>query len=443
MSVQLTCDQRVYRFETDSISIGRHPQNQLALNDDRVSEWHALLHVVQDRWIVEAKESAGIQVGNGRSVQFAWVNSGDTIRLSDTGPAIQFEIVRANAQDQQSRAVPAQQSAPEAASPIRSDRRGSPQSALKSPKPITAGIDDLVAAGVDARSLQTSAPRKTFHHWIHGLPVSAKAGIACTALLFVLFWSRRGEWKDPPGQALPAAMTPQSDDANPRNVTKDSEPETAFDPADLMVLVGIGDLSSDNRPHILAVGWLWNDRTVVVSRVIGAALEGVITELRNQGLHRQACVMQGVVLEVSQIVAPSGCPAISVLKLKEPAEFPAVTPKAWQRVNGRDVDRLRGRGKSFRYLSFAHLPKSSGIQGGQGLSLHAYDPGNPAFTRREAQDASFELIERKHYLKPTGSGHLLELGGLILNDQQRLVGMALIDTSILWSDDLQPALENY
>jgi hypothetical protein len=80
------------RYETDVITIGRGAENTIALpHDQRLAPNHAVLKSVSGRWIVESKEGGALRVGSGRPTQFAWINPGDVIHLTDSGPDLVFE----------------------------------------------------------------------------------------------------------------------------------------------------------------------------------------------------------------------------------------------------------------------------------------------------------------------------------------------------------------
>ncbi|MBS0263708.1 MAG: hypothetical protein JSS02_17325 [Planctomycetes bacterium] len=80
------------RFDAQEITIGRNPANTISLpHDTRLAANHAILKAVGGRWIVEAREGGPLRVGAGRPTRFAWVNPGDVIHLTDTGPELVLE----------------------------------------------------------------------------------------------------------------------------------------------------------------------------------------------------------------------------------------------------------------------------------------------------------------------------------------------------------------
>jgi hypothetical protein len=229
---------------------------------------------------------------------------------------------------------------------------------------------------------------------------------------------------------------------------------SVVDPRERLILVGIGDLHNDNRPHVLGVGWLWNERTAVVPRLLGDFVESLIGELKSKGTVRQGCVIQGVSLEIEQILSPAECPEISILHLKKPAESPELGPEQWLRVTSDDIQRRRGQGKKIRRISFRALPHSPEVERARqespigstslgyvnGLSWRAYDPEITEFTERATEEARFVYEQGRHFLNVAGVGTRLERVGLLIDDQQKIVGMTLPDASVIWTDSLQNAL---
>lgn len=92
MPIKLTVERQTLNFDVDAIGIGRDPENQVALpNDSRLAPMHAILRNVNGRWIIESHEGGPIRIGNGRPSRFAWLNPGDVIHLTETGPELIFE----------------------------------------------------------------------------------------------------------------------------------------------------------------------------------------------------------------------------------------------------------------------------------------------------------------------------------------------------------------
>src|SRR5438477_6820 len=97
MPTVLLINGQTQRYETETITIGRGIDNTIALpHDQRLAPLHAVLKSVAGRWIVESKEGGALRVGNGRPTQFAWINPGDVIHLTESGPELVFEPGGAN-----------------------------------------------------------------------------------------------------------------------------------------------------------------------------------------------------------------------------------------------------------------------------------------------------------------------------------------------------------
>lgn len=92
MPIALLINGQTQRFDAETISVGRGPENAVSLpHDERLAPVHAILKRVAGRWIVEAQGAGLVRVGNGRPTQFAWINPGDVIHLTESGPQLVFE----------------------------------------------------------------------------------------------------------------------------------------------------------------------------------------------------------------------------------------------------------------------------------------------------------------------------------------------------------------
>lgn len=418
MSVKLTIERQTLQFETDSVGIGSATDNLIALpGDARLAPRHAVLKSVNGRWILEVLDGCPVRIGDGRPVRFAWLNTGDVIHLTETGPELQFEAppspapqVAASTPDSQAVTAPPFKNAPFKAPETKASPR-TPAATLPAAPPVAAD-ESAVSAGT----------------W-RPTPKLLAGGALSLALVAVVWgvWPRNHH-------AAPAPVV--STDPEPQ-VSAPDKPAPTADPQECLVLVGIGDLRSDNRPHILGVGWLWNDRTAVVPRTLGDTLSELIVATDREGEPRQACVIQGVPLEVGEITHPSGNADISLAHLKQPAELASPMSQRWRRVTAADIERLRSRSKSLSYLSYAPLPRSPKLRGTHGFSLHPYDPESVRLTTEEAR---LLYEQRRHHLKSDDPVTRLERGGLLLDPDQKIVGMTLLDSSIVWTDALEAAL---
>ena len=92
MPIALSINGQTRRFDAETISVGRSPENAVSLpHDERLAPVHAILKCVAGRWIVEAQAGGLVRVGNGRPTQFAWINPGDVIHVTESGPQLVFE----------------------------------------------------------------------------------------------------------------------------------------------------------------------------------------------------------------------------------------------------------------------------------------------------------------------------------------------------------------
>lgn len=126
MGLFIGIDSQQMEFSGDVVVIGSSPSSHLFLTDPRLQERHAVLRSVAGRWLIEAQGNATIRVGDGGPTKVAWLNSGDVISLTDSGPTLTFAPVKngaitsmpVNSPAAQSRVVPT-----ETASPIATDAK--------------------------------------------------------------------------------------------------------------------------------------------------------------------------------------------------------------------------------------------------------------------------------------------------------------------------------
>lgn len=397
MLISLTLDHQAYRFDSDTIPIriGTAVENEISRpNDARLAPLHAVVRSINGRWMVESSGKEQIRIGNRRPVPFAWLNPGDVIRLTESGPDIIFEPL-----------VPLS---------LPTDNSPAEQSQLpeqNSPSPVSTS---------------------------KGVSPSAIGAILIPLILIAAVW---GFWPRPAVKNNETASPETTVQTIPEPVASPVPQAVAAkqtDPADHLVLVGIGDLSSDNRPHLLGVGWLYDEQTVVVPRYLGDTLTQLVAATKRDGAPRQACVIQGIPLEVRTIDSPSGSAEISLLRLTQSAVLTVPAREHWVPVTAADIERRRAKSnaKPIRYVSYATLPRFSGNQGKHGLSLLAYDPELIKTTEEEAR---FLYEERRHILKSADPATRPERGGLLVDEENRIIGMTLLDSSVLWTSAMQDA----
>jgi hypothetical protein len=458
MPIQLTLERQTLRFDVDTIGIGRAPENQIALpNDARLKDVHAVLRSVNGRWIIECRDGAQVRIGSGRPVQFGWLSAGDVIHLTESGPELVFEpatgAISATASaipvvaNIQKEAMPASPSTSPTVMyhpfiPADESSRATPQPVPQPPRVEKTAREEKPA------SVKPNPPRP--QPW--SLSPKLLAGTLLPLALLIGAWSL---WPRSPQQNA------RNDDPKPpARVVPEPKPERvvtpSVDPGKFLVLIGIGDLTSDNRPIVLGAGWLWNERTAVVPRAMGEELSSMVIESKRVGQPRQACVLQGTPYAVAEIQMPTQCAEISILRLKEAVFLPKAAREQWRRVTAKDLQREQGQGEKFRHQSFGPLPRPAAVHDAiqkaiadnsvpnakrlAGFSWHEYAPEISQFTDRPAEPVRLVFEQRRLFLK-ADSETPLELGGLLLDVHQNIVGMSLSDSSIVWTDDLQRALD--
>jgi hypothetical protein len=444
MPIQFSLDHQLFTFDEPAISIGRARDNLLALPQDiRLEEHHVILRCVQNRWIIEAVDVADVKIAGGRPGRVGWLSPGDSVLLTESGPELQFEPVAAKNRA----AVGPKKTEPKVAVPA----AFVPLDVLPTtPPPAPSLIEPLS----NQASRKTSARSET--RLSHRTLVSIASVLVLLPLAYASgMYLARGT--STPIVDIPPVVTPLEES---RLVAATPSPEStaiptfpsatsastaelppaklqpALDPNDLLVLVGVGDLLHEARPHILGMGWLWDSQTVVVSRDLGLALDGLIQMAKEEGHSLQVCVIQGIPIQLSSIEHPAQTPQISRLRLQEPAELTVTGKDCWKSVTAVDVERMRGKGKKFSYVSYRALPRHESAKGSHGLSLVAYDPELIQIT---SIPASFLYEQRRHAFKPLQEETLLERGGILVDEDQNLVGMVLRDASVIWGDQLNPS----
>jgi len=211
MSVLLTIDGQMFRPETEVISIGRGPANQVSLpNDARLAAEQAVLRNVAGRWIVESRDGGLIRVGNGRPTQFAWLNPGDVIHLTDAGPAMVFTPQVQGASVPQVATSAPSSIVPEADSPR--PQLTAPQPAIGNSTAIPSTEPSRAAsASSDIRNPDSRSEAARIPSWI----LFAGLGGLATLLLIgsVVYFSGRG--RSVGNTAIASAPSNSNSDASP------------------------------------------------------------------------------------------------------------------------------------------------------------------------------------------------------------------------------------
>lgn len=93
MSIRLELDgQTVVEFEEENILLGSDPGCTIPFPaGNGLAPKHAVIRKIAGRWIVEVRGGDSIQIGDQPPSRMHWLNPGDVIRLTESGPFIQFE----------------------------------------------------------------------------------------------------------------------------------------------------------------------------------------------------------------------------------------------------------------------------------------------------------------------------------------------------------------
>ena len=91
ITIQLPSGER-RAISQDRILIGRGSHCPIQLPDSgHLQNEHARLRKIADRWMIESRGDWLIRVGKDAPAKFAWLKTGDVIRLSQDGPDLVFE----------------------------------------------------------------------------------------------------------------------------------------------------------------------------------------------------------------------------------------------------------------------------------------------------------------------------------------------------------------
>jgi hypothetical protein len=75
--------QRIFRLETESVAIGRRLDNDLVIDNPRVSRRHALIQGSAGRYLIKDLQSTAGTLVNGRRIRTVALVPGDVIRLAE------------------------------------------------------------------------------------------------------------------------------------------------------------------------------------------------------------------------------------------------------------------------------------------------------------------------------------------------------------------------
>ncbi len=453
MSIKLTFERQTLSFHTDAVGIGRDPDNQVAFpNDSRLALQHAILRCVNGRWIVESRDGGPIRIGNGRPSKFAWLNPGDVIHLTETGPELIFEPCSDGTSVPTSRAVPAKPSQPAPPTAVASaiapyipfipdtaadaaiEKRKQDNDSISAhlgphaPQPVPAkvitqnSIDDVLESRSNPLILLVAFAMLTIVVVAGLAMISRGVGTASS--------ETSGSIAGLPGNKVtdlnPGTSTLQPLPENPRPDQMTPGP----DPSDFLVLIGFGDLKAGDRPVVLGVGWLWDDRTAVTSRAIGTAIEMLA---KPEGSPRQGCVIHGEWNEVVEVLHPSACKEISILRVKGSFTLSRAARNQWRRVNAAEIEPQRLSGKRFHYHSYDPLPRPADTPESYDLPLCEYDRNVCHLNREQVR---LENKSHEYLLESTS----LARGGFVVDENNKVVGMVPLYSPIIWTETLERVL---
>lgn len=396
-----------FPIESQDVVIGSGERCQIVLPD--AEKRHAMLRLVAGRWLLESIDDAPLWV-NERSQSKAFLNATDTFRVSAKGAPLVFEVAT----------VPTVAVAAATTAPL------SPPSGFNTSTSLEA---------TPSRYIRTMRPL---------VPIIGVALFTIPLLVTALWLTARSrppksiesEGDSHRGQRHEMADAEKTREPERHSTEAVSPPviERKRDPLDFLVLIGIASTDpSVGEPAMTGIGWLFDRRTVSVSRELGLFLEGVVRELqKNNDASQYLCVIQGQRLRVGNIKHPAECPKISQLSLSADAELSSrieISP-----MSPTEFEKRRQREK-FHYYSYIELPRTKAIKP---PLIGPYDGD----TTRMAKGVPTIIYEKPdHALKSaefvddTGR-HSMERGGLIADVHDRVVGFCLSDSTIVWGSEL-------
>jgi hypothetical protein len=75
--------QQIFRLEAENVAIGRRLDNDLVIDNPRVSRKHALIQVKEGRFVIQDLHSTAGTLVNGRRIRSMVLEPGDVIRLAE------------------------------------------------------------------------------------------------------------------------------------------------------------------------------------------------------------------------------------------------------------------------------------------------------------------------------------------------------------------------
>lgn len=228
------------------IAIGRSPSNQISFpNDTRLAPVQAVLRSVAGRWIIEAREGGPIRVGNGRPAQFAWLNSGDVIQLTEAGPEVIFTLEATAAAQPVSPPLPTPR-APVPSPPVRGEY--SPLPPLTTPPVLASGRPVTGAAADPARAEQSVSV--TIPRWM----LSVGGGTIAATLLIALGMFLTQQRNIPAGLQTAGAGTSSPAATDPGTLSAAAAQIPATDPRQALYCL---QMRTADRTRTVQLGTAW------------------------------------------------------------------------------------------------------------------------------------------------------------------------------------------
>jgi hypothetical protein len=83
---------QIITVQHDSATIGQDPASDIRIvNSPKIQPIHAKIVKVANRWMIESAGDWLLQVGDGVPGRKLWLNPGDLVHLSESGPYMVFE----------------------------------------------------------------------------------------------------------------------------------------------------------------------------------------------------------------------------------------------------------------------------------------------------------------------------------------------------------------
>lgn len=155
MSLVIACGNQRFTVTGDEALIGRDTACAVALPEDaRLAARHAALRMVGGRWLIEARADSLLQVGSAAPARLGWLNDGDVIRLTPSGP--ELIVNPSNTTPISVTATPAAVPSVASVAPATPTPVAKPESPITAPAAVWKRQSNLQTTPVDESSSRTS-----------------------------------------------------------------------------------------------------------------------------------------------------------------------------------------------------------------------------------------------------------------------------------------------